>query len=513
MIKNYTQEAKQRCLSLIDTSIDTIWKDIEQMPSDTDADKWKKKLKMIAQEYTFSSRFALMRIFLNRADPSQLIDKNNPFNGFVAMLPDGTKCVVENITIEHAEQSTEKDISQFEKLLIDQASRQSDSDSTTDALIIKKALFPVQKKTTLLTRDEAFQLGHILQFTLQEMEWFLLRVFDVEDGFVYNSSNDLIEAYGFLSGISYKAVSHLKEKYNVLNSKSIKADPEEKEEDWTKDAGGSLPELVRFWTTYERDNRDSLFLNWLAERAPFLDLPSKTALRVYRNLAVYAHNLAVQVEDAPNVDIRKVKKGHIETDFVRCIREIVQMREYADQTLEALFENDLISLVKCKHIADTLLLVNSDFSFSNQTDKTKAWHVIQVMTDGRMTVSGGVNESRTRVKDILSGKIAHIEKSDMLYLLWFTSNLCWFDSNRQLYGEDISNRLNDFIDASELCLDAAGLPAFYPPHLVEQSMMLSVVYGFSGPEKCDPAETYEAVCSSIIERRASHTNKKKVKTT
>ena len=239
---------------------------------------------------------------------------------------------------------------------------------------------------------------------------------------------------------------------------------------------------MRYWSVYDGENQDDWFLKWLIERAPFLDVPSKTAVRVYRNLAIFAHNLAIQAEAAPDVDTKKtrISQEDKETDFVRCIREIVQEKDYADQTLEALFDNDTISSVKCKLVADTLLLENLNFSFSDQTDKTKAWHVIQVMTDGQMTVSGGVNESRTRVRDILSGKVESIEKSDMLYLLWFTSNLCWFDGKSRLSPEDIKNRLNDFIDASELCLDAAGLPKFYPPHLVEQSMMLSVVYAFGG---------------------------------
>lgn len=502
MIKDYTQEAKQRCLSLIDTDIENIWKSIEQMPTDTDADRWKKKLRMISKEYTFSSRFALMRIFLNRADPSQLLDENNPSRGFAVVLSDGNEISLENITIEHAEQSSEEEILQFERLVMDLASRQSDFDAMEDALIIKKALFPVQKKTTLLTRNEAFHLGHILRFTLDEMKWFLLRVFDVEDGFLYNTSNDLIEAYGFLTEASNREVSAIKKEFKLIRSERVKEDFEDKEEGWTKAADNSLLEEVRSWSIYDRDNRNDLFLKWLNERSPHLDVPSKTAVRVYRNLAVFAHNLAIQVEDAPDVDVRKNRNGQHETDFVRCIREIVQMRDYADQTLDALFENDSISVVKCKRVADTLLFENLDFSFSNQTDKTKAWHVIQVMTDGRMTVSGGINKSRTRVCDILSGNVERIEKSDMLYLLWFTSNLCWFDGKSRLSPEDITYRLNDFIDASELCLGAAGLPGFYPPHLVEQSMMLSVVYAFGGSEKCDPAEVYEQLCSSLIAHKA-----------
>ena len=71
------------------------------------------------------------------------------------------------------------------------AERQADADYEYDLTIVQKALIVDQKKTTLLSREEAFILGHILQFSLEDMEWFLLRVCDVEGGFRYNSSNDL----------------------------------------------------------------------------------------------------------------------------------------------------------------------------------------------------------------------------------------------------------------------------------------------------------------------------------
>ena len=131
-----------------------------------------------------------------------------------------------------------------------------------------------------------------------------------------------------------------------------------------------------------------------------------------------------------------------------------------------------------------------------------------MLTDGRMTVSGGVNQSRTRVLDLLMGRI-EVEKSDLLYLLWFNANLCWFDSAEKIDSKQVGERALDFIYAADNCLDAARLPEFYPPHIIEQSMLLSIVYSFTGPEKADPAEIYEMACSSIIERRAKHTNKKK----
>ena len=40
-----------------------------------------------------------------------------------------------------------------------------------------------------------------------------------------------------------------------------------------------------------------------------------------------------------------------------------------------------------------------------------------------------------------------------------------------------------------------------PPHLIEQSMLLSVVY--AGRTESDTAEIYEQICSAVIERRKS----------
>ena len=162
MIENYTRDAKQRCLSLIDADVEDIWNDIETVPEDTDADKWKKKLRTIADEYVFSSRFALMRIFL-AAPGAQLLDSNDPERGFVTVLSDGSVCRVENITAEHARQMTKEELDSLEHLLADRVAAQSGHGQERDSLLIKKALFPVQKKTTLLTRKEALELGHALQ--------------------------------------------------------------------------------------------------------------------------------------------------------------------------------------------------------------------------------------------------------------------------------------------------------------------------------------------------------------
>lgn len=410
MNENYTQAANSRCFGLVDSTLEEIWADIGRTPEDTEAALWKRKLRRIAAQYVLSSRFALMRILCERAGGGE--------TGFTAAL-EGETLTFPDITAQHAQNLTERELQDYERLLVDIAARQAETESARSRALIGRALTAGEGKNLLLTRDEAFALGHTLGFSLAEMQWFLLRTLDTEDGLRYHASCDLIETFGFVTGMGEKSVA---------------------------------------------------------------------ALRIYRNLAVYAWHIAAEEESAP-----------IESDFLPCIRELVSQPEEDERTVAALYENGAISAKKCRAVAGDILLDNLNRSFSDQTDKAKAYHVIAVRPDGQMTVSGGINASRTRVQDLLAGK-AEVEKSDMLYLLWFTVGLCWLWNSRPRPSE-IYDRLADFIDAAEICLDAAMLPPFYPPHLIEQSMLLSVVY--AGRTESDTAEIYEQICSAVIERRKS----------
>ena len=435
-----------------------------------------------------------MRWLLGRVSENQLVDKNNPEKGYTVVLDDGSIVRFDKIDISHAISLSKEELINYETLLMSIAERQTDADYEYDHTIIQKALSVDQTKTTLLSREEAFILGHILRFSLEDMEWFLLRVCDVEGGFRYNTSNDLIEAYGFLTQLSWKKVEQIKEQYIFLYGSTKHKSIDDKEDNWTRGIEASLPMQVKLWPGDDRLHR---FIQWIGERSPYLDCVSKTATVIYRNLAAYTYNIATMEEWAPT-----------EKDYVKCIREIVSNNEVDEQALELLYEGGTISEKKAKKLAGTILVENLNLSMSEQTDKTKAFHVITMLTDGRMTVSGGVNQSRTRVLDLLMGRV-EVEKTDLLYLLWFNANLCWFDSAEKIDARQVGERALDFIYAADNCLNTARLPGFYPPHIIEQSMLLSIVYSFTGPKKSDPAEIYEMACSSIIERRAKHTNKKK----
>ena len=469
MNENYTQAANSLCFGLVDSALEEIWADIEHTPEDTEAALWKRKLRGIAAQYVLSSRFALMRIFCDRAGGDE--------TGFTAAL-EGETLTFPDITAQHAQHLTERELQDYERLLTDIAARQAETESARSRELIGRALTAGEGKNLLLTRDEAFALGHTLGFSLAEMQWFLLRTLDTEDGLRYHDSGDLVETFGFVTGMGEKSVAALKARCARMLADIPKAECDGREGDWTRAAGASLPQMAASWPVEER----------MRGQAPYLDRPSRSALRIYRNLAVYAWHIAAEEESAP-----------IESDFLPCIREIVSQPEEDERTVAALYENGAVSTKKCRTVAGDILLDNLNRSFSDQTDKAKAYHVIAVRPDGQMTVSGGINASRTRVQDLLTGK-AEVEKSDMLYLLWFTAGLCWLWNSRPRPSE-IYDRLADFIDAAELCLDAAMLPPFYPPHLIEQSMLLSVVY--AGRTESDTAEIYEQLCSAVIERRRS----------
>lgn len=407
MNENYTQAANSRCFGLVDSTLEEIWADIGRTPEDTEAALWKRKLQRIAAQYVLSSRFALMRILCERAGGGE--------TGFTAAL-EGETLTFPDITAQHAQNLTERELQDYERLLVDIAARQAETERARSRALIGRAL----------TARCARMLADI-----------------------------------------------------------PKAECDGREGDWTRAAGASLPQIAASWPVEEREER---FLAWMREQAPYLDRPSRSALRIYRNLAVYAWHIAAEEESAP-----------IESDFLPCIRELVSQPEEDERTVAALYVNGAISAKKCRAVAGDILLDNLNRSFSDQTDKAKAYHVIAVRPDGQMTVSGGINASRTRVQDLLAGK-AEVEKSDMLYLLWFTVGLCWLWNSRPRPSE-IYDRLADFIDAAEICLDAAMLPPFYPPHLIEQSMLLSVVY--AGRTESDTAEIYEQLCSAVIERRKS----------
>lgn len=514
MFDVYTAEACDTIFDLLDRDVADIWADIDSTPDTTDAELWRKKMKQIAHSYTCSSRFALMRILFSRAGGQDAA------TGFEAVV-NGITCRFPDISSEHAEMLVPEEHIQYLELLREIASWQPDSDPDMNEQIICRAWLD-QKSADLLsehkipteirnneaklkkertafkkynkscygkrmTREEALMLGHVLNFSLAEMQWYLLRVLVEDEGFRFNRSYDLIEAYGFTTGASWQKVYQLKQQYQKQNANISKKEMVSQSKYWTQNLSGNLFERVERWKRTP-DTMDAEFMNWIHELASGLDAPSRTASRVYRNLAIFAYDLIIGEEHVPDED-----------DLIDSIEDVCGALEESCAVYRHLYQDGAIHTARCKEIANVLLFENKIQSASIQKDNTKAWHIFSVRDDGEISTAGGlVNVGRTRVADILSGTV-QVEKGDLLYLLWFVANLIW-----QGGGLPDTNalccRIMNFMDAAKFVLEEALLPEFYPPHILEQSMLLSILYG--GKQDDDPSVVYEYVAGILTAQRA-----------
>lgn len=533
MSESYTRNLSDFILDLPDLEIAAVWEDIESTPLDTTETLWKKKLQKIARENTFSSRFALMRILCSRAH--NLPISNPADTELPATVDDFELCFdgktyhFRDISREHAETLTPQEHQDYIACLMEIASRQANSDPSEDLHIISRAWHDVESANAVaesllpeevrankkllkgvlsdiakknkaaykehLTREEAFRLGHSLGFTLEEAQWYLLRVFDVENGFRFNISHDLIEAYGFLTNASWQRVQKLHKEYEERSAGIEKKESADRHNEWTKNISNTLPGRVEEWERYP-ETKNEKFIEWILERAPGLDVPSRTALRIYRNMAAFAYDLIMDVQRTPS-----------DADFAKCIRDVYKEKQESGSTQRLLYEDGVISSARCKIVADKLLLENKIQCASIQSDNTKAWHVLTQLSDGTLSASGSiVNSGRTRVADILFGSVQP-EKGDFLYLFWFISNYIWMLAG-PLTDKVRSYRLMDFMEVGRELLDEAMVPTLYPPQLLEQSMLLSIVCGGKLNED-DPSVVYEYMLYSTVKHRRGKKKSKK----
>lgn len=487
----FTNQALDSYLDLLELEAAKRCNELTAMALDTPVQVWRETLNNMAKENALSSRFALMRILANRWGGDEA--------GFQADVRDQV-IHFRNISMEHAAALTQEENQAYLELLREITRQRPDRDSAADEAILSLAWYPDPKSPCKpkLTRNEAFHLGHILAFTKEEMEWFLLRVFDVAECFRNNESEDLIELYGFLTNSSFTRVQMLKEAYAKAAKDIEKVDNEDRSKHWTLSISQSLLGKVESWAL-EPDTIDSRFLEWMLEKAPGLDIASRTARLVHRNLAAFAWDLIQGNEVVPG-----------EQELADSIQDIAEEWEEIPPVRKLLYRNGVLSYAQCKALADTLLLENKVQSASIQADNTKAWHVLSTRRNGTLTSAGSVlNSSRTRLADILYGTV-QVEKSDLLYLLWFTANLIW-QNTETANTEVASERLFQFMDAADAILDAAQLPPFYPPHIMEQSMLLSIASSGMTPEDAamsnDPSVVYEYILYALTEHRKTKKTK------
>lgn len=499
--------------------------------SEAFTDILKKDLYKFRREFRCSTQFVLMRIFFARYGGD-----NTPENGFTISVG-GEPLTFRNITSDHAEDlhGLVEELKKYQLLLRDTAKRKLflDLQEVPDAVrnaeqekrwsraceLIDEALEctltgngtaepkPRNEKDPVMPRQDLLELGHYLGLSLAEMNAFLLRSLDFEDGLFYSFSGDLIEAYGFLTQSSAQKVALLKEEYLVQSQAYLKGHQPsgKRDSDMTKRLGAMLPALVSRWPV---EKRDSYFMATLLSNSFWLDKPSQTALRIYHNLAKAAYDMICQIEaiekdrklsmEAKQSAVKAVLTGDPGRESPHMVYEkIMNILRREDDALESLGEEER------KAIADKLIsfqsrttrtTVHSHAGTANAVrtalvpssipDRMKSWCAIRLGPDKNLTITWRFgNEGRTRVQDLLLGnctakdkdgvsRIYGVQKEDMLSLLWAFFNVYWAYLRPFSAGE----RLDEFCNAADAVLAAALLPRFYVPHIFEQALLRSILY-------------------------------------
>lgn len=207
-------------------------------------------------------------------------------------------------------------------------------------------------------------------------------------------------------------------------------------------------------------------------------MPSRTACRVYRNLAVLAYDLSEE-------NVSPAEADELLHSLYR------QTRESEENQYTLYDENGRLSRMLCTEVAGILLQKNLEQAEAVDPDRAKAWGVISMNSTGNISSAAGTTESNKqghkrsqRIADILMGEV-WVEKSDLMFLIWFTSNLIWDSQPRLSQPQEVKARLEDFMAYSNAWLAAALLQPFYPPHLLEQSMLIAICMAQLKPKSTD----------------------------
>ena len=486
MERNYTEAVRDGFFDLMENDTVEIWKNLDRSAAMIKSGKWKEHYAEIVSKYRFSSRFAIMRILFEKATglPPTKTDDQALAKGFsVAGIGHFS-----NITLKHAKEMADAEVDLYRRLLL-QRVEESNPDVIQDAIGLVNGILelPTTGVKCKLTRDEIIRLGHMVDFSLEDMQFILLRVLgDNEAGFKYSTAKDIIDIYGFLTRSTLAQVEELKMWYDQNAAKTKKVEYSDKPVQFTQDIANSFEQIFSSWLP---ENRVAEFQNWLLKNAPYLDLRSKTARKVYINLAAYAYILT--------------KKSHsdmsdiIGENLYEDVEKISQISAYHQYAQQLFFNGSKPDAKKCESIAEELIYENAEYAGDFHTHDSNSellYHVLYV-ENGKATSRGKLNKnSKNRIRDILMDKIAP-EKSDLLYLLWFAANSQWIATVTT--AEEKITFLDDFLAAAACVLETALLPEFYPPNILEETLMLALVLG---DENSTPAMIYESICSAFTDK-------------
>lgn len=446
--------------------------ELENLDAALTATEAREKIWEICQKYIYSSRRFLMRFLEDGFCP------NNTTEGYTVTFQ-GVTYYLLHASEENVMGLTDASRLEYIQLLTELAVSNSPEPDGMEPIsknqwrrLMRKAM-QFYRPPRLMSLQEGYQIAHALRFNVQQAEAFLVRVLN-NDGFSPKRSTDMIERFCFLCPgandvyTSQKLQAHYQERTQNIPKSTI----EDAVENGTALLMDHLSVHLTEWqkTGLPLEEIQNHFLDWLVGKAPMLDVPGRSAHRIYKNLAVYAYRLTDGLENTPFS-----YKAETEIE-ARCL----------DTSLE--FPGDLDDVC-----VSLLSAIAGNFDNQRQVPEAEAYRYITVDQNGTLVSKALGN----RMPGLLRG-IVSVTKADLLFLLFFILSYIWErpNSNKEKpYYENFCC----FWNLAHEFLEAAHLPTFYAPNLLEYTMLLSI-----WSEKDDrqalfyPFEIYESLCDSCL---------------
>ena len=422
-------------------------------------------------DYTCSARRFLMNWFQEHSTSriAALGKYTYSYHGSVYMFSTVSDASVEKLDVDERDTYIR---------LICEIAAENCADSPKDwRPLVRKAMLWNQRPE-LLGKKEALKLGHGLGFTLSEMNDFLLRVLDNED-LSYAASEDVIEAFCFLypPANNWKTADELKQRYHRQADDIPKQAVEAKPDGFTQMIEMSLQRRIEKWTESGGPVSD-LFIEWLIKRAPLMDLPSRSAIAIYRHLTMLAFQL---------------------TDNTVEIRDESQLTQ---TVIDYCTEKDSIRLTAdMAYRMSERVLSTAALEFDNVRKRApiSIWRYLTVDQSGKTTACA-IGE---RIPKLLMGQET-VTKADVLFMLWYLCDLVWLESGEK--GQQVYDRISDFWTMAEALLEEANLPGFYAPHMLERSFLKAICSMDTTEEY--PFEVYEGMCEFVLPEKQQRVRQK-----
>lgn len=404
-------------------------------------------------------------------------------------------------------------------------------DKKENLALIKNAFYSTPSKP-LLTKADAFALGHLLGFSLETMSNFLFRVFqdgaggngnqkeDEANLFCLKKSRDIIEYFCFLFRSEGHSPQRLTDAY-LSRCGSIEKAPFDPElvSNITLEISHAIDKAPLDWKSEDctAEEREALFLSWLEKRAPCLDVPSHSATVLVRLLArkilQYIQRNRVPFDISLSADY-PLLDGVLPSTMV-ALPEIV-MDELSSRVLQRESWTEDLWIALSEDLKKLLShFENNEAPFEDEKNEKHrpidSSALFTFFTPRRDRGSGRIGEwtklqGGNRLQGILSGVIPPC-KNDVLLLLFTLGNIIWnseFNKNVRP-AEQLQLKLSHFDSACSTLLNGSRFPAigkYYQPHYTEFSIFSSMIFSAATDDYYYPLHWFLLLITSHDRRRA-----------